>query len=88
MYIDFTLSALRINWIRMKREQFIIRRRNWNVYYLDTLFIQFYFGLYYRRFYDIEIIQNIGRESELNHTVFYVTGLRILEFTCMLHDRG
>lgn len=28
IYIGFTFSALRINWIRMNREQFIIRRCN------------------------------------------------------------
>jgi hypothetical protein len=28
IYIGFTFSELRINWIRMKRERFVIRRCN------------------------------------------------------------
>ena len=47
MYIGVPFSALRINWIRMKREHFIIRRCNRNVYYLFSLFhsIPFWFVL-------------------------------------------
>jgi hypothetical protein len=84
-YIGCTLLALRINWIRMKREQFIVRRYNWNFYYLCSL-VRFRFGLYHRRFYNSEIIQNIGRESELNHPIYYVMGLTDTEFRLQVRE--
>jgi hypothetical protein len=35
---------------------------------------------------DSEIIQNIGLESELNHSIYYVMGLRDTEFRLQVRE--